>query len=72
MPVVWWMLGVLAYPVLYLLARWHRRHAERIERDFTALLGRDQDELRRAADGRQCLDVPSPSSPSPWWWWRPA
>ena len=43
-PVAWWLLGVLAYPALYLLARWHRRQAERIERDFTALLGRDQDE----------------------------
>lgn len=41
-PVAWWLLGVLAYPTLYLLARWHRRHAERIERDFTALLGRDE------------------------------
>ena len=45
-PVAWWLLGVLAYPALYLLARWHRRQAERIERDFTALLGRDQDEHR--------------------------
>jgi hypothetical protein len=53
-PVVWWLLGVLAYPALYLLARWHRRHAERIERDFTALLGRDQDERQDARpDGRQ-------------------
>jgi hypothetical protein len=41
-PVAWWLLGVLAYPTLYLLARWHRRHAERIERDFTAMLGRDE------------------------------
>jgi hypothetical protein len=39
-PVSWWILGLLAYPVLYLLARLHRRHAERIERDFTELLGR--------------------------------
>lgn len=41
-PVAWWLLGVLAYPTLYLLARWHRWQAERIERDFTALLGRDE------------------------------
>ena len=39
-PVAWWLLGLLAYPVLYLLARLHRRQAERIERDFTELLGR--------------------------------
>ena len=38
-PLAWWVLGVLAYPVLYLLARLHRRQAERIERDFTELLG---------------------------------
>ncbi len=43
-PVAWWLLGVLAYPTLYLLARGHRRQAERIERDFTDLLGRDQDD----------------------------
>jgi hypothetical protein len=41
-PVAWWLLGVMAYPTLYLLARVHRRQAERIERDFTALLGRDE------------------------------
>ncbi len=39
-PVAWWILGLLAYPVLYLLARLHRRQAERIERDFTELLER--------------------------------
>lgn len=38
-PLIWWLLGVLAYPVLYFLARLHRRQAERIERDFTELLG---------------------------------
>jgi hypothetical protein len=38
-PVIWWVLGLLAYPVLYLLARLHRRQAERIERDFAELLG---------------------------------
>ena len=36
---LWLMLGVLAYPVLYLLARLaYVRQAEQIERDFTALL----------------------------------
>ena len=39
-PLAWWVLGLAAYPVLYLLARLHRRQAERIERDFTELLGR--------------------------------
>jgi len=38
-PLAWWVLGVAAYPVVYLLARSHRRQAERIERDFTDLLG---------------------------------
>ena len=38
-PVIWWVLGLLAYPALYLLARLHRRQAERIEREFTELLG---------------------------------
>ena len=40
-PLIWWVLGLVAYPVLFLLARSHRRHAERIERDFTELLGRE-------------------------------
>ncbi len=39
-PLVWWALGVAAYPALYALARTHRRQAERIERDFTDLLER--------------------------------
>ena len=38
-PLAWWVLGAAVYPV-YLLARLHRRQAERIERDFTDLLGR--------------------------------
>lgn len=40
-PLIWWLLGLLSYPVLFLLAKSHRRHAERIERDFTDLLGRE-------------------------------
>ena len=39
-PLAWWVLGAAVYPVVYLLARLHRREAERIERDFTDLLGR--------------------------------
>lgn len=39
-PLIWWLLGVAAYPALYLLARLHRRQAERIEREFTDLLER--------------------------------
>jgi len=39
-PLAWWVLGVAVYPVVYLLARLHRRQAERIEGDFTELLGR--------------------------------
>jgi putative solute:sodium symporter small subunit len=39
-PLAWWVLGLAAYPVLYLLARLHRRQAERLERDFAELLGR--------------------------------
>jgi hypothetical protein len=39
-PLAWWILGLAAYPILYLLARVHRRQAERIERDFTELLDR--------------------------------
>jgi putative solute:sodium symporter small subunit len=39
-PLAWWVLGLAAYPVLYLLARLHRRQAERIEREFSELLGR--------------------------------
>ncbi len=37
-PAIWWVLGVLAYPVLYLLGRFYRVRAERIERDFADLL----------------------------------
>lgn len=41
-PLAWWVLGLFAYPVLYLLARMHRRQAERIEREFTDLLGQGE------------------------------
>jgi hypothetical protein len=37
-PAIWWVLGLLAYPVLYLLGRAYRVRAERIERDFADLL----------------------------------
>lgn len=39
-PLPWWLLAVFSYPALLLLARLHRRQAERIERDFTDLLSR--------------------------------
>jgi hypothetical protein len=35
----WLLLGVVAYPVLVGAAWFHVRHAERVERDFTELLG---------------------------------
>jgi hypothetical protein len=35
----WLLLGLVAYPVLVGLAWFHVRHAERVERDFTELLG---------------------------------
>ncbi len=40
-PLAWWVLGLLAYPVLYLLGRSYRNRAERIERDFADLLERN-------------------------------
>jgi hypothetical protein len=35
----WLLLGVVAYPLLVGAAFFHVRHAERVERDFTELLG---------------------------------
>lgn len=35
----WLLLGVVAYPLLVGTAWFHVRHAERVERDFTDLLG---------------------------------
>ncbi|MGW5349670.1 hypothetical protein ACWERV_04000 [Streptomyces sp. NPDC004031] len=35
----WLLLGVVAYPLLVGAAAFHVRHAERVERDFTDLLG---------------------------------
>ncbi|MFD7446105.1 hypothetical protein [Streptomyces sp. NPDC059909] len=37
-PFVWAMLGVVVYPVMWLVARWYVRKAERNERDFTGLV----------------------------------
>ncbi|MDN3295876.1 hypothetical protein QWM81_17830 [Streptomyces ficellus] len=37
-PFVWAALGVGAYPVMWLIARWYVRRAERNERDFTGLV----------------------------------
>ena len=38
MPAIWWVLGLVAYPILYVLGRAFRVRAERIERDFADLL----------------------------------
>lgn len=40
LPLAWLLLGVLAYPVLWLAARYYVRHAERNEADFTDVLRR--------------------------------
>ena len=37
-PFVWVVLGVAVYPVMWLIARWYVRRAERNERDFTRLV----------------------------------
>ncbi|OKJ94545.1 hypothetical protein AMK26_32490 [Streptomyces sp. CB03234] len=37
-PFVWAVLGVGTYPVVWLIARWYVRRAERNERDFTGLV----------------------------------
>ncbi|MEU9984341.1 hypothetical protein [Streptomyces sp. NPDC050856] len=37
-PFVWAALGVGVHPVIWLLARWYVRRAERNERDFTGLV----------------------------------
>ncbi|MFJ6632030.1 hypothetical protein ACIQMR_11625 [Streptomyces sp. NPDC091376] len=37
-PFVWVALGVAVYPVMWLIARWYVRRAERNERDFTGLV----------------------------------
>ncbi|MFG2483314.1 hypothetical protein ACGFSI_11225 [Streptomyces virginiae] len=37
-PLVWVVLGVLVYPVMWLIARWYVSRAERNELDFTGLV----------------------------------
>ncbi|KJY21720.1 MULTISPECIES: hypothetical protein [Streptomyces] len=37
-PLVWLVLGLLVYPVMWLIARWYVRRAERNEADFTGLV----------------------------------
>ncbi|MFC9295639.1 hypothetical protein ACFTWH_15035 [Streptomyces sp. NPDC057011] len=37
-PLVWAALGVLVYPVMWLIARWYVTRAERNEADFTGLV----------------------------------
>ncbi len=40
LPVAWFALGLLVYPAVVLLARWYARASERIEADFSELVGR--------------------------------
>lgn len=40
-PLPWLLVGVSVYPLLFGLARWHVRAAERAERDFAALVEDD-------------------------------
>jgi hypothetical protein len=35
MPLPWLLLGLLSYPLLWLAARYHVRHAERLDAEFT-------------------------------------
>jgi len=39
-PLPWLLLGVLSYPLLWLAARYHVRHCERLEAEFTDAVGR--------------------------------
>ena len=41
-PVSWLVVGVVVYPFVYAAARLHVRQSERIERDFTDLMNRQQ------------------------------
>ncbi|MBA3280111.1 MAG: hypothetical protein H0U22_15645 [Geodermatophilaceae bacterium] len=41
----WLLLGVLAYPLLYVVGRLHVRQAERIEDDFSKAVGPTQDPI---------------------------
>jgi hypothetical protein len=40
LPLPWLLLGVAVYPCAYAAARYYVRHAERIEAEFTELVGR--------------------------------
>ena len=53
----WLLLGAAAYPVLVGAALFHIRHAERVERDFTELLGPSPESAPPAPPG------PSPDHP---------
>ena len=39
-PLPWLLLAVLAYPMLWLAARYHVRHCERLEAEFSDAVGR--------------------------------
>lgn len=38
-PLPWLVLGVLVYPLTWLLARWYARQAERVETEFSEAVG---------------------------------
>jgi len=40
LPLAWFVLGLLVYPVVVLTARWYTRSSERIEAEFSDLVGR--------------------------------
>ncbi|MBK8731265.1 MAG: hypothetical protein IPM00_18875 [Tetrasphaera sp.] len=39
LPLPWIVLGILVYPAAWLLARWYVRQAEKVESDFTDVVG---------------------------------
>lgn len=42
LPLPWLLLGAGVYPVLWIVARWYATAAERAERDFVDLVGRQE------------------------------
>ena len=40
LPIAWPVLGLLVYPAVVLVARWYTRAGERLEADFTDVVGR--------------------------------
>ncbi|MEU8777245.1 hypothetical protein [Streptomyces sp. NPDC048606] len=56
-PLVWVALGLVVYPVMWLVARWYVNRAERNEADFTGL-------VTDPADGIDAPDAPGPTAPA--------